>query len=159
MKFDLQEYMVKNGKTLAIAESCTGGFLSHLITKHAGASRYFLGSFITYSNDLKKSILHVKENTLQEFGAVSEPVVLQMLEGIFQITKADFAVSISGIAGPEGGSEETPVGTIWIALGERGKIPKTFHLQLHGDRISIIQEAADFAFNCLYKKIQTKESE
>ncbi len=158
MGLNLQESMVKNGKTLAVAESCTGGFLAHLITKHPGASQYFLGSFITYCNELKKSILFVKENTLQEFGAVSEPVVLQMLEGIFQITKADFGIAVSGIAGPDGGSEEKPVGTIWIALGEREKTPKTVHLQLQGDRSSIIYEAASFSLNALYKKIHSKEN-
>ena len=157
MGLALQEYMVRKKKTLAIAESCTGGFLAHLITKHPRASQYFLGSFVTYCNALKQSVLAVKENTLQEFGAVSEPVVLQMLEGIFQITKADFGLAVSGVAGPDGGTKEKPIGTIWIALGERGETPETFSLQLQGDRESIIHEVANIALNLLYKKVQEKK--
>ncbi len=157
MSLALQEYMVRKKKTLAIAESCTGGFLAHLITKHSGASQYFLGSFVTYCNALKQSVLAVKENTLQEFSAVSEPVVLQMLEGVFQITKADFGLAVSGIAGPDGGTKENPIGTVWIALGERGKTPKTFSLQLQGDRESIIHEVAELSLTFLYKKVQEKE--
>ncbi|MES2199772.1 MAG: CinA family protein [Chlamydiota bacterium] len=154
MSLALQEYMVREGKTLAIAESCTGGFLAHLITRRSGASKYFLGSFITYCNELKQSILAVKEHSLQEFGAVSEPIVLEMLEGVFAITKADFGIAVSGIAGPEGGTEEKPVGTVWVAIGGRGRSPKTFHLRLHGNRDNIIHEAAHLSLSFLYEKIQ-----
>lgn len=154
MTLELQKCMVQKGKTVAIAESCTGGFLSHLITKNAGSSAYFLGSFITYSNKLKQSILGVKESTLKEFGAVSEPVVFEMAKGIFQLTEADFAIAISGIAGPEGGCKEIPVGTVWVAMGERGKNSKAFCLHLQGDRNNIIQEAATYALSLLYEKIR-----
>lgn len=154
MILELQKCMIEKKKTLVVAESCTGGFLSHLITKNPGASEYFLGSFITYCNELKQSILRVKEPILKEFGAVSEPVVLQMLEGVFEITKADFGIAISGIAGPEGGSKKTPVGTVWVAIGERDKNPKTFCLYLQGDRNNIIQEAATFSLKFLYEKIR-----
>lgn len=154
MELSLQELFLEKKKTLAIAESCTGGFLAHLITKNPGASQYFLGSFVTYSNEVKKSILGVKEKTLKEWGAVSESVVLEMVRGVFEATSADFALAISGIAGPEGGSLEKPVGTIWIATQERGEKPITYLLSLKGDRQNIIQEAAKKALLLLYQIIE-----
>lgn len=156
MSLELQEIMVKKGKTLALAESCTGGFLAHLITRTPGASDYFLGSMVTYSNELKQSILGVKEFTILDFGVVSKPVVLEMLEGVFRVTKADFGIAVSGVAGPGGGSKKNPVGTVWVAIGERGMCPETFHLELQGNRDSIIQEAAHRSLTLLHQQIQKK---
>jgi len=102
--------------TLTVAESCTGGFLSHLFTQHSGASSVFLGGAVTYSNELKIKILDVQENTLQTFGAVSEETVIEMANGASRNFSSDYAIAISGIAGPGGGTETKPVGTVWVAV-------------------------------------------
>jgi nicotinamide-nucleotide amidase len=104
------------GVTIACAESCTGGNIAHIITSIAGSSAYFLGGIVSYSNEVKKQVLGVSAQDLEKFGAVSETVALQMAQGARKVTGADYAVSTTGIAGPEGGSEEKPVGTIWIAV-------------------------------------------
>ena len=108
--------MAAKGLTLSVAESCTGGYLSHLFTQHAGSSAVFLGGGITYSNQLKESILGVKHETLDQFGAVSEETVTEMVEGALKNFKSDFAVAITGIAGPDGGTADKPVGTVWVAV-------------------------------------------
>ena len=111
----------ESDQTLAIAESCTGGFLSHQITSIAGSSQWFRGSMVPYSNDLKRDLLGVDQKILDEDGAVSEPVVLALAENIRKTLKADVGLSISGIAGPGGGSEEKPVGTVWIGYADKHK--------------------------------------
>jgi nicotinamide-nucleotide amidase len=105
--------------TLSTAESCTGGYLAHMITSVPGSSEYYAGSVIAYSNLVKHEFLDVKEDSLNLFGAVSEQVVKEMAEGARQSLKTDFAVSISGIAGPDGGTIEKPVGTVWIAVASK----------------------------------------
>jgi nicotinamide-nucleotide amidase len=105
--------------TVSTAESCTGGYLAHLVTSVPGSSDYYLGSVIAYSNMVKQEFLGVKEDSLRMFGAVSEEVVKEMAEGARQHLKTDFAVSISGIAGPDGGTIEKPVGTVWIAVASK----------------------------------------
>ena len=106
----------ESGQKVACAESCTGGNIAHLITAVPGASAYFMGGVVAYSNEVKKSVLGVKAEDLDKFGAVSEPVALQMAEGARRVTGADWAVATTGVAGPDGGSEQKPVGTIWIAV-------------------------------------------
>ena len=108
--------------TLSVAESCTGGYLSHLFTQHAGSSKVFLGGGVTYSNELKESILDVKSETLYQYGAVSEQTVKEMVEGALFNFKSDFAIAITGIAGPDGGTDDKPVGTVWIAAAGKGKM-------------------------------------
>jgi nicotinamide-nucleotide amidase len=103
-------------KTLAVAESCTGGFISHLITSVPGSSAYFNGAVTAYSNEIKEKILGVKLKTLTENGAVSEAVAREMVTGVKKELNADYAIATTGIAGPEGGTDEKPVGTIWIAV-------------------------------------------
>ncbi|MGY4536567.1 nicotinamide-nucleotide amidase [Mucilaginibacter sp. UYNi724] len=114
-------YMAERGLTLSVAESCTGGYVSHLITQHEGSSQVFLGGGITYSNDLKENLLGVNNETLYQFGAVSQQTVTEMAEGALRQFKSDFSVAITGIAGPGGGSEDKPVGTVWIAAAKAGK--------------------------------------
>lgn len=116
-----------SGKTVACAESCTGGNIAHLLTSEAGASAYFLGGVVAYSNEVKQSVLGVRAEDLARYGAVSEPVARQMAEGVRRITGADFAAATTGIAGPSGGTEEKPVGTVWIAVaGPRGTRAEKF---------------------------------
>ncbi len=103
-------------KTLATAESCTGGYIAHLITSIPGSSDYYVGSVVSYANEIKQKELGVKEETLIKYGAVSEAVVIQMAEGIKEKFSSDYAIGISGVAGPDGGIDEKPVGTVWIAI-------------------------------------------
>tara|TARA_B100000809_G_scaffold266402_1_gene328956 strand:- start:3348 stop:4580 length:1233 start_codon:yes stop_codon:yes gene_type:complete len=103
-------------KTLAIAESCTGGYISHLITRVAGSSDYYKGAVIAYANEVKIDELGVSSKNIEQYGAVSQQVVEQMAVGVQQKMKTDYAIATSGIAGPTGGSEEKPVGTVWIAI-------------------------------------------
>jgi nicotinamide-nucleotide amidase len=106
----------QKGMTLATAESCTGGHIAHRITSVAGSSEYFKGSVVAYENEVKKSLLGVKDETLQSFGAVSKEVVEEMAVGVQKLLHADYAIAVSGIAGPGGGTAEKPVGTVWIAI-------------------------------------------
>lgn len=107
--------------TLSVAESCTGGYIAHLFTQHPGSSAVFLGGAVSYSNQLKQSILGVKPETLEQFGAVSEQTAKEMVEGAIFNFKSDYAIAVTGIAGPEGGTAGKPVGTVWIAVASANK--------------------------------------
>jgi len=111
-----------NGKTLAVAESCTGGYISHLITSLPGCSAFYNGSVTAYSNLIKENILGVNPETIIEFGAVSEQVAKEMAVGVRKVFNADFALATTGIAGPDGGTEEKPVGTVWIAVASQNDV-------------------------------------
>ena len=121
------ENLKKSGRSLSIAESCTGGFISHLITSVPGSSEYFNGSVIAYSNAIKSNILNVSQSSLMEYGAVSEQVARDMVQGVKNVFNTDYAVATTGIAGPDGGTAEKPVGTIWIAIsGKNETIAKKY---------------------------------
>jgi len=141
----------KKGIKVAFAESCSGGYLASLITHIPGSSAYFLGSIVAYDNEVKEKVLRVDNKLIQKYGTVSTQVVEAMLKGIFQITKADYAIAISGIAGPTGGSKEKPVGTVCIGIAKKdGKI---LAKQLHfpGNRSAIIEMASNFALASLWQ--------
>jgi nicotinamide-nucleotide amidase len=106
----------KRKLTMATAESCTGGYIAHLITSVPGSSAYFKGSVVSYANEVKTAFLNVKQEDIQTLGAVSEEVVLAMAKGVQEKMQTDFAIATSGVAGPGGGSDQKPVGTVWIAL-------------------------------------------
>lgn len=112
----IHEILIKNKKTLVCCESCTGGYLGKIITDMPGSSEYFLGSMVVYSNEAKRIILGVKEETLERYGAVSKECAEEMVEGLIKKISADYGISITGIAGPSGGSEEKPVGTVYIGI-------------------------------------------
>ncbi len=114
-------FMTERGLTLSVAESCTGGYISHLLTQHPGSSKVFFGGAISYSYELKESILGVKNETLTQFGAVSRETVTEMVEGALLNFKSDYALAVTGIAGPEGGTPDKPVGTVWIAVATINK--------------------------------------
>ena len=135
---------------IAFAESCTGGYLSHRITSIPGSSQYLEGSFVTYSYDLKERLLDVNHETLITHGAVSEETVIEMVLGCLNKTSANIAISISGIAGPGGGTPDKPVGTIWLAISN-GDITQTKKLSLLQDREKNIQRTAVYALNLLRK--------
>jgi nicotinamide-nucleotide amidase len=125
----------QKGETVALAESCSGGYISHLITSIAGSSTYFQGSIVPYHNQFKEKVLGVRSETLSNNGAVSEETVREMAEGVRILFNSDFGLSSSGVAGPDGGSEEKPVGTVWIACAGAGFI-ESKKLQLTQDRIN-----------------------
>lgn len=142
--------LLNNSWTLSTAESCTGGLISHKIVSNPGASDYFMGSIIAYSYEIKQHVLGVSEHTLNSFGAVSEPTVIEMVKGGLKLLQTDFCVAVSGIAGPGGGTPEKPVGTIWIAAGSKNNI-KTQLIKGGKDRIRNIDFAAINALNLLRK--------
>jgi len=114
--------LMMKGLKLATAESCTGGWIAKVLTDIAGSSDWFECAIVSYSNEAKKHFLKVPDGILLDHGAVSENTVLAMQQGIFMETRADAGISVSGIAGPGGGSEEKPVGTVWIAVSLRGQV-------------------------------------
>lgn len=120
-------YMSETELTLSTAESCTGGYIAHLVTQHPGSSKVFFGGAVSYSYELKESLLGVKNETLWQFGAVSKETVTEMVEGALLNFKSDYAVAVTGIAGPDGGTPEKPVGTVWIGVANAHKtIAKKF---------------------------------
>ncbi|OJZ00021.1 MAG: damage-inducible protein CinA [Sphingobacteriales bacterium 40-81] len=138
--------------TVSTAESCTGGYIAHLITSFAGSSDYFKGSVVSYANEVKENVLHVKQEILLTDGAVSEATVRQMITGVMAAMHTDYAVATSGIMGPGGGTPDKPVGTVWIAAGSRNRIiAEKFHFRY--DRERNIEMAAIYALNMLRKCI------
>lgn len=124
------ELLAKRGRTLAIAESCTGGLIASRITDVAGSSEVFRYGFVTYANEAKQELVGVSQDALRSHGAVSDAVARQMAEGALKVGEADIAVAVTGIAGPAGGSEEKPVGTVFLGLAERGRETQVYQ-QFH----------------------------
>ncbi|MCG3164263.1 MAG: Nicotinamide-nucleotide amidohydrolase PncC [Bacteroidia bacterium] len=144
----------QKNQTLALAESCSGGLIAHMITSVPGSSAYFMGGVVSYSNQSKMNQLGVKKETLEKHGAVSEETVTEMALGVNEKFITDWAVATSGIAGPDGGTAEKPVGTVWIAVaGPNGMKTKKF--QFGGDRERNIQVTAITALNMLRKALIT----
>lgn len=137
-------------KTIATAESCTGGYIASLLTRIPGSSEYYMGSTVTYSNAAKTKVLHVPESVLEEHGAVSEETVKAMIKGVCQNFDTDYAISVSGIAGPAGGTPEKPVGTVWIAVGSPDNI-EAKRYNFPGDREQNIQLTAIMALEQMRK--------
>jgi nicotinamide-nucleotide amidase len=130
--------LLKNNQSVSTAESCTGGYIAHQITSIDGSSAYFLGSVVAYSYEIKESMLDVSHKTMENNGAVSEAVVREMAMGILNKTNSDYAIAVSGIMGPGGGTLEKPVGLVWIAVGNKKSIlAKSFHFRF--DRFKNIQ--------------------
>jgi nicotinamide-nucleotide amidase len=135
-------------KTLALAESCTGGYLSHRITRVAGSSVYYFGGTVSYSNEAKVLFLGVDPETLERYGAVSRETALEMSKGIRERTGASIGLSVTGVAGPGGGSIEKPVGTVWISI-EQDDFHEARRYQFDGDRERIILATSQAALNWL----------
>jgi nicotinamide-nucleotide amidase len=140
------------GQTLSVAESCTGGYVSHLITTIPGSSDYFLGSMIPYDYEIKMRQLGVKPETLEKYGAVSEPTIMEMANTVRAKFNASIGVATSGIAGPAGATPEKPVGTVWIAYSDKHKTV-TRKLQLSIDRIINIKAATTAVLNLIRQNI------
>ncbi len=143
----------KKGSHVACAESCTGGLVGGALTEIAGSSDVFNGSAVTYSNDAKREILGVKAETLRDFGAVSSECACEMAEGALKVYDADYAVSITGIAGPDGGSESKPVGTVWFGVAGREGVRAVVR-HLPGKREEVRMRAVNFALAELWKEIR-----
>lgn len=144
--------LLKDKKKISTAESCTGGSIASLITSVPGSSAYFEGSVVSYSNNIKKSLLGVNENTLEKYGAVSEETVKEMLSGLLNTMNTDYGIAVSGIMGPDGGTPEKPVGTVWIAVGNKEKIV-TQKLKQRFERKKNIEVTATMALNLMRKFI------
>lgn len=144
--------LTERGLTLAVAESCTGGVIASRFTAMPGASAYFLCGVVSYSNEAKAGVLGVDPAAIREFGAVSEPVARQMAEGVRRICRADFAVATTGIAGPTGGSDEKPVGTVWIAVATPCGTVAVCR-QCGTDRGQIIDRASSYAISLLREEL------
>jgi nicotinamide-nucleotide amidase len=141
----LTRLLLERGWMIATAESCTAGLVSKLLTDQAGSSQWFDRGFVTYSNQSKQEMLGVQVNTLSRYGAVSRETVSEMALGALHNSTADTALAISGIAGPDGGTDEKPVGTVWFAWADdTGRVDEKIKL-FAGDRDSIRQQAADYA--------------
>jgi len=140
----------QQGATLTTAESCTGGWIAKAITDVAGSSAWFERGFVTYSNQAKQQMIGVKPETLAAQGAVSEAVVGEMAAGAKREAGADFAVSVSGIAGPDGGSPQKPVGTVWFAFADKQGNTRAYLQHFDGDRDAVRQQATQFALQTLW---------
>lgn len=149
----VHQLLTERGKTLAVAESCTGGTIASRFTAMAGSSAYFLAGVVAYANEAKRDILGVNYDDIMRYGAVSEQVARQMAEGAQRITGADYAIATTGIAGPTGGTTQKPVGTVWIAVATpQGTIAT---LRPSGtDRSQIINRASAYAIEMLYKELK-----
>jgi nicotinamide-nucleotide amidase len=146
----LGKLLTRNKQTISTAESCTGGYIAHLITSLPGSSAFYEGSVVSYSNSVKNGVLGVRGTTLLESGAVSEQVVREMVKGVLETIKTDYAIAVSGIMGPDGGTEEKPVGTVWIAVGNnKNTTTQKFHFRFNRQRN--IQVTAVNALNMMRK--------
>ena len=151
---ELQTLLRANNQTITTAESCTGGLIASMITKISGSSDIFNGSIVTYSNKIKNQELNVKNETLEKYGAVSCEVVNEMLNGVISKFDANFAIAISGIAGPNGGTKNKPVGTVVIGICDSNnhKIVNIYNFK--GSREDIQIQAAKVALREIYKFVQ-----
>jgi len=148
MKNDIGSILVDKGLTISVAESCTGGLIGSMITDVPGSSRYFLGGIIAYSNQSKMEILNVSSRTIEEHGAVSDQTVREMAGGVKRLFNSHLGLAVTGIAGPEGGSIEKPVGTVFIGLAAEDRI-FTAGYRFHGTRGEIKQETARMTLDYL----------
>jgi len=148
----LGELLLAKKKTMATAESCTGGYIAHRITAHAGSSEYFRGSIVSYANDVKETLLDVPHEYFTTVGAVSEEVVRDMIKGVLREIKTDYAIAVSGIMGPGGATPEKPVGMVWVAVGNKEEIT-TQLFNFRFDRARNIEMTAMNALNLLRKFI------
>ena len=151
----IAQFCIENELSVSCAESCTAGGIAYALTEVEGASAWFKESYVTYANSAKMHLVNVGAETLEQYGAVSEPTVMAMASGCCARAQADIGISVSGIAGPGGGSAEKPVGTVWFAWSIKGEI-FTSKQVFTGDRTAVRQAAIDFAITELARKILDK---
>lgn len=151
----IQKFFIENHLTLGLAESCTGGGLSARLVQVPGCSLYFLGSIVAYSKEVKEKLLGVKSQTLLTFGEVSGKTAEEMALGALKQFKSDYALAITGIAGPTGGSIEKPVGKVFFSLVSREEPPTTYEHQFQGERHEIIAQSIEMALAHLWKYVNS----
>lgn len=152
----LGDLLLARNKTIATAESCSGGYIAHLLTSVPGSSAYFKGTVVAYSYDAKETILGVNHSTLESKGAVSEETITEMFNGLMRVTTADYGIATSGIMGPGGGTEDKPVGTVWVAVGSREKmVAKRLHFRF--DRAKNIELTAAHALLMLFQFVKAEQ--
>ena len=153
LSIQIGQKLTEQGKTVTAAESCTGGWVAKVLTDIAGSSAYFQRGFVTYSNEAKHQMIGVTDASLQQFGAVSQQVVEEMASGALQKAAADFAISVSGIAGPGGGSIDKPVGTVWFGFAQKQEdgtvLLTTRHCVFQGDRNQVRLQSTGYALETL----------
>lgn len=147
--------MIERGLTLCTAESCTGGSVASRLTRLPGASKYFLGAAVVYSNALKTALLGVPASLIESHGAVSEPVVRAMAQSALEITQSDYALAVSGIAGPDGGTALKPIGTVWCALAKRYSPVHTWTFRAFGNRETVIEYSVNILLGQLLTELQS----
>lgn len=152
IEFILAEQLKALGWTLSMAESCTGGLIANRITNVPGSSEYFLGGVVAYSNQVKQNLLKVSEQTLEQFGAVSEQTVIEMVRGAQELFSTHTAIAVSGIAGPSGGSPQKPIGTVWIGIAVLNQV-SAHHYRFFGIREQIKCQCAEIALWLLAQKL------
>ena len=146
----LGERLLSKNWTITTAESCTGGGIGYALTSKSGSSAWLNQGYITYSNQAKTELVNVTQDALESNGAVSQSVVEQMAEGAAKAAKAEVSIAVSGIAGPDGGSAQKPVGTVWFGFYVNGDIHTTVQV-FSGDRHQVRQQTIDFALqHCIY---------
>jgi nicotinamide-nucleotide amidase len=146
------DILLQKGKTLATAESCTGGYIAHLLTSIPGSSQFYKGGAVAYANDLKMGLLGVSAQTLERFGAVSKETVSEMARGVLEKTGADYAIATSGIMGPDGGTPEKPVGLVWVGLASK-EDAEAHSYQFRFDRMRNMELSASYGLNNLRRFI------
>jgi nicotinamide-nucleotide amidase len=153
---NLTTLLLERGLIITTAESCTAGLVSKLLTDQAGSSQWFDRGFVTYSNQSKQEMLGVQAQTLAQFGAVSKETVKEMAQGALHNSAAHVAVAISGIAGPDGGTGEKPVGTVWFAWADNTGRKHAEMKLFSGDRDSVRMQAAEYAIQGMFEFLQSK---
>jgi PncC family amidohydrolase len=149
------QVLLARGWRVATAESCTGGMIAHRLTNIAGSSAYVLGGIVAYANEVKILLLDVRPDTLMAHGAVSAPVAEEMVLGVLARLDADVAVSVTGIAGPGGGTAEKPVGLTYLAVATRAGVFRSERHVWQGDRLAVKQQSSDAALGLLLAAAQT----
>lgn len=153
LEVEIGEILTARGMTLAAAESCTGGLVSHRLTNVPGSSVYFLGGVVSYANAAKVALAGVDPQTLEQYGAVSRQTVIEMARGVRQALHADIGIAISGIAGPGGGTAEKPVGLTWIGLST-SKIDQAREYRWKGDRLAVKEQSAQAALELILEYLK-----
>ncbi len=153
----VSKLLQERNEWVATAESCTGGYIAHLLSARPGSSRSFKGSIVSYANEVKENMLGVQRSTLESYGAVSEQTVKEMAGSVLQLLHVDYGIATSGVMGPDGGTTEKPVGTVWIAIAGRGKVVAEKHF-VHMDRKRNVEITASIALNML-RRFMVQESE
>lgn len=147
----LAKILLKQHRKLSTAESCTGGWLAKCCTDLAGSSAWFDRGFVSYSNQSKQDLINVRPETIEHYGAVSEQTAIEMAQGALSNSQADISVAITGIAGPDGGTQEKPVGTVWVAWSVKNVGTKTECLHFNGDREQVRYQAVITALQGIIK--------